>query len=238
MNFINTIIDQYNIPLLTAFLLGILTSISPCPLATNITAIAFISKEIKTLKHTLFNAFFYILGRGLTYTLLATLIYFGWSSFDVSNIFQGWGEKILGPILILISLIMFGVIKLNLKVKNEKLEKFKLSLTQKGYWGTFLLGVIFALAFCPYSGVLFFGVLIPFVLNSSEGLFLPPLFAIGTGLPVLLFSILLVFSMQKLGQAFKVAQKIEKGMRYLIASVFIIIGFYYIYFLIRALFKI
>ena len=102
MDFINFLIDNYNIPILTAFLLGVLTSISPCPLATNITAIAYISKEIKTAKHTLLNGIFYTLGRGASYTILATLIYFGLSAFQISRIFQGWGDKVLGPILITI----------------------------------------------------------------------------------------------------------------------------------------
>jgi hypothetical protein len=93
MDFINSLIDSYNIPILTAFLLGILTSISPCPLATNITAIAYISKEIKTIKHTLLSGLLYTLGRGISYTILASLIYFGLSSFQISNIFQGWGDK-------------------------------------------------------------------------------------------------------------------------------------------------
>ena len=90
MDIINSLIDTYNIPILTAFLIGILTSISPCPLATNITAIAFISKDLKTPKHTLLNGLFYTVGRGISYTLLATLIYFGLSSFQISRIFQGW----------------------------------------------------------------------------------------------------------------------------------------------------
>jgi len=213
MDFINTLIDNFNIPLLTAFLLGVLTSISPCPLATNITAIAYISKEIKTIKNTLLNGLFYTLGRGMSYTLLATLIYFGLSSFQISSIFQGWGDKILGPVLIIISLIMFGVIKINFGTKNEGIEKLKEWLTSKGYIGSLLLGVLFALAFCPYSGVLFFGVLIPLVLKSPEGLLLPPLFALGTGLPVIIFSFLIAFSMQKVSRAFQITQKIEKVMR-------------------------
>ena len=93
MDLINSLIDTYNIPALTVFLLGILTSISPCPLATNITAVAYISKDIKTPKHTILSGLFYTLGRGISYTLLATLIYFGISSFQISRIFQGWGIK-------------------------------------------------------------------------------------------------------------------------------------------------
>ena len=235
MDFINALIDNYNIPLLTAFLLGVLTSISPCPLATNITAIAYISKDIKTVKNTLLNGLFYTLGRGISYTLLATLIYFGLSSFEISNIFQGWGDKVLGPILIIIGLIMLGIIKINVGSHNEKVEKLKEWLATKGYLGSLLLGVLFALAFCPYSGVLFFGVLIPLVLNSSEGLLLPPIFALGTGLPVIIFSFLIAFSIQKVSRAFQIAQKIEKIMRYTVASVFLISGVYYSQYLVKYL---
>ncbi len=235
MNFINSLIDNYNIPLLTAFLLGILTSISPCPLATNITAIAYISKEIKTIKNTLLNGIYYTLGRGISYTILATLIYFGLSSFQIAKIFQGWGDKILGIVLIIIGLIMFGVIKIKINLYNQKIERLKEWLANKGYIGSLLLGVLFALAFCPYSGVLFFGVLIPIVLKSTESLILPPVFALGTGLPVIVFSFLIAFSMQKVSKAFQIVQKVEKVMRYAVASVFLISGVYYLQYLIKYL---
>lgn len=235
MNLINFLIDNYNIPLLTAFLLGILTSMSPCPLATNITAIAYISKEIKSAKNTLLNGFFYTLGRGASYTILAILIYFGLSTFSISRIFQGWGDKILGPILIIIGLIMFGVIKINIGAKSEKMEKIKEWLATKGYVGSFLLGVLFALAFCPYSGVLFFGMLIPLVLKTGESLLLPPIFALGTGLPVIIFSFLIAFSAQKIGKVFNAMQKIEKVMRYSVASIFLLAGAYYLQYLIKYL---
>lgn len=231
MKFINAIINNYNIPLLSAFLLGILTSISPCPLATNITAIAFISSQIKTAKNTMLNGLYYTLGRGISYTLLATLIYFGLSSFSIASIFKGWGDKALGPVLILIGLIMFGVIKIDFGGKSQKLESIKIWLAGKGYIGSLLFGVLFALAFCPYSGVIFFGMLIPLIVGSSESLLLPPLFALGTGLPVVIFSILIAFSLEKVGRAFHVAQKIEKITRYLAATVFIAIGLYYLYLL-------
>lgn len=231
MEFINFLIDNYNIPILTAFLLGIITSISPCPLATNIAAIAYISREIKTAKHTLLNGLFYTIGRGISYTLLAVLIYFGLSTFKISSIFQGWGDKILGPTLILIGLIMLGTIKINLNLKSEKIENIKHWLSEKGYAGSMCLGMLFALAFCPYSGVLYFGALIPLVLTTTEGLLLPPIFAIGTGLPVIIFSFIIAFSIQKLSIAYKAVQKVEIVMRYLVASIFIFTGLYYTKFL-------
>lgn len=235
MDYIDTLIDTYNIPVFTAFLVGILTSISPCPLATNITAIAFISKEIKTPKHTLFNGLYYTLGRGISYTLLAILMYFGLSSFQVSSIFQGWGDKVLGPILILIGLVMLDVIKLNVKTQNEKVEQLKVWLSTKGYLGALLLGMLFALAFCPYSGVLFFGVLTPLILKSTEGVLLAPLFALGTGLPVIIFSFIIAFSMQKMSQAFAIVSKVEKVTRIVVASTFILVGLYYTQYLVRFL---
>ncbi len=235
MDFINHLIDAYNLPVLTAFLVGILTSISPCPLATNITAIAYISKDIKTPRHTLLNGLFYTLGRGISYTILASLIYFGLSSFQIARIFQGWGDKVLGPVLIVIGLIMFGIVKVNFNKGGEKIEKIKMWLSQKGYMGSLLLGVLFALAFCPYSGVLFFGVLIPLVLKSTESLLLPPIFALGTGLPVIVFSFLIAFSMQKVSRAFQIVQKVEKVMRYGVATIFVGAGIYYTQYLVKYL---
>lgn len=233
MEFLNALIDQYNVPLLSAFVLGIMTSISPCPLATNITAIAYISKDIKTPKHTLTSGLIYTLGRGISYTLLATLIYLGFSTFSIASIFQGWGDKILGIVLILIALIMFGVIKINFGSKSEKVERAKEWLATKGHIGTLLLGVLFALAFCPYSGVLFFGILIPLVLKSTESLLLPPLFALGTGLPVIIFSFILAFSVGKVGRMYNAMSRIEKVMRYGVATVFLLAGVYYLQYLIK-----
>jgi len=238
MDFLNVLIDQYNIPLLTAFALGIMTSISPCPLATNITAIAYISKDIKTVRHTLISGLMYTLGRAISYTFLATLIYFGFSSFEIATIFQGWGDKVLGIVLILISLIMFGVIKINLSADNKKIEKIKEWLASKGHIGALLLGMLFALAFCPYSGVLFFGMLIPLVISSVEGLLLPPVFAMGTGLPVFIFSFALAFSIGKVSKMYDAMSKIEKVMRYGVATTFLLAGIYYLQYLIKYLINI
>lgn len=232
MDVINSLIDNYNLPILTAFLLGILTSISPCPLATNIAAVAFISKDIKIPKHTILSGLFYTLGRGISYSLLAILIYFGLSSFKISSIFQGCGDKVLGPVLIIIGLIMLDIIKINLKTGN-KTEKIKLWLSDKGYLGSLALGMLFAFAFCPYSGVLFFGVLIPLIIKSASGLLLPSVFALGTGLPVIIFSFLIAYSMKTVSKAFRSVQKVEKWLRYGVAGVFILTGLYYTQYLFK-----
>ena len=226
MNPINQLISISEVPVITAFLIGSLASISPCPLATNIAAVYYIAKEAKDNRSSIYKGLFYTLGRATSYTLLAALIYFGISKFAIASIFQGWGDKVLGPILIVLGLIMVDVIKINLN-KNQSLEKVNYYLASKGYLGVFLLGMIFALAICPYSGVLFFGMLMPLVLKTNGGLILPIFFAIGTGIPVIIFSFIIVFAKEKLGKAFDATRKVDKVLRYAVAAIFIGTGIYY-----------
>jgi len=228
MEWINELAQNQEMPLLAAFALGLLTAIAPCPLATNITATAFIAKTIDSKKKVLLSGFLYTFGRMFSYTAIGASIYFGASKFQIAKIFQGNGERFIGPIMIIIGLIMLDIIKLNF-IKSSNLtdtlsDKFK----TKGLLGSFLLGALFALAFCPYSGALFFAMLIPMTLSADGGLFLTILFSIGTGLPVIFFAFVIAFSMEKLGTYFKIITKIEKIMRILAGLTFIITGLYYI----------
>jgi cytochrome c biogenesis protein CcdA len=232
MDFINSLIDNNNIPLLTALLIGLLTSISPCPLATNITALAYLSKDIKDSKRTIVNSLVYTLGRALTYTLLVLLITFGLSSFEVARIFQGWGDKVLGPVLIIIGLVMLDVVKINLS-KGKATEKIQKWVEGKGYLGSFLLGAFFALAFCPYSGVMFFGMLIPLAASSSLPIFLSLSFSLGTAVPVILFAILLSISVQRMSRVFNKVKDIEVVIRKVIGVVFVLVGVYYLQYLVN-----
>ncbi len=233
---INSLISNNNTPIVASFLLGILMAISPCPLASNIAAIAYISKRANNIRVVLLDGIFYTLGRLFSYTLVASLIYFGLSGFKIAKFLQTWGDKIIGPILLIIGFSMLGLIKINIRIiKSNYFEGLKEKLAKSGYLGSFLLGIILALAFCPYSGVLFFAILIPMILSLKEGLLLAPIFAIGTGLPVILFSFIIAFSFQKLGKYFNAIKKIEKIIRYSTAFIFIIIGIYYTYFLFKYL---
>lgn len=232
VNFMNLLIDNSSFPLLVAFFLGILMALSPCALTTNIAAIAYISKRTEKIKTVILDGLFYSLGRLVSYTLLATLIYFGLSGFQIGRFLQFWGDKILGPILIIIALAMLGLIRINLRIGNgDFFEKIKSKMAQRGSWGAFLLGVLFALAFCPYGGILFFAVLIPMVLSTPGGLLLAPAFSIGSALPVILFAFIIAFSFKSLNKAFKKVQKAEKIIRYLVSFVFLGVGIYYTYFL-------
>ncbi len=216
-------------PLIAAFFIGLMTAISPCPLASNITAIAYISKKIDNGKKTLITGFIYTLGRMFTYVLLAGLIvYIGVNVTLISLFLQKYGERILGPALIFIGLIMLNIIKLPTFKTSDKINKIKENLSEKGYLGGFLLGVFFALAFCPFSAVLFFGMLIPLAINYSDAFLIPSIFSIATGLPVIIFSFILTFSVSKVGKVMNKVQVFEKGMRYVVAILFVIIGGYYV----------
>lgn len=226
MEWLENIAQNSEIPLLTAFALGLLTAIAPCPLATNITATAYIAKTITSKKKVLLSGVLYTLGRMLSYTLIGTIIYFGASKFQVAKFFQSNGEKYIGFVLVILGLILLDIIKFNFIKGGNLTEKLSEKFKTKGLLGSFLLGALFALAFCPYSGALFFGMLLPLTIKS--GLLMPIAFSIGTGLPVILFAFIIAFSLEKLGKYFKVITKVEKVMRILAGIIFILTGLYYI----------
>jgi sulfite exporter TauE/SafE len=163
----------------------------------------------------------------LSYTLLALILYFGASKFRVSGVFQQYGEKIIGPLLIIIGLFMLDLLKLNINLlggASRGLEQKK----SWSYWNVLLLGIVFALAFCPYSGVLYFGMLIPMTIGSPSGLFLPVVFAIATGIPVIIFAWFLAYSISGMGSFYNRLKTFEIWFRRIVAVLFIVIGIYYI----------
>jgi cytochrome c biogenesis protein CcdA len=228
MEFLKSLLESYNIPIVSALILGLMTAISPCPLATNITATAFISKNISSKRLVFLSGLVYSLGRAFSYSAIGLILFFGASKFHIARFFNQNGEKFLGPLLILIGLVMLNIIKLNFLGKLNFQDKLSEKFKDKGLLGSFLIGVVFALAFCPYSGALFFGMLIPMTISSPEGLYLPLVFAFGTGLPVILFTYLLAFTAGKIGVFYNKITKIEKTMRLIAGVVFIITGLYYL----------
>jgi sulfite exporter TauE/SafE len=225
MEVLQQFFESSQIPLLSAFLLGLMTAISPCPLATNITAIGFISKDIKSQKKVFVNGLTYTLGRAISYTTIGLIFFFGASQFEFSGALLAWGEKLLGPLLILIGLFMLGILKLTIPGISSLTEKME-NKSNSGFWGVLLLGIVFALAFCPYSGVLYFGMLIPMTISSASGLFLPVSFAIATGIPVIIFAWLIAFSVGSIGNLYNKIKVFETWFRRVIAILFIGIGIY------------
>ena len=224
---LQNILENSQYAFLTAILLGLMTAISPCPLATNISAIGFISRDIENRRRVFLNGLVYTLGRAISYTVLAVIIFFGASKMNISLIFQGWGEKILGPVLILIGLFMLDVIKI--KFPGFSILTDKIGEKGKGsYLSTLLLGMVFALAFCPYSGVLYFVMLIPMTVASASGLYLPVVFAIATGLPVIVFAWLLAYTVGNIGKLYNHIKTFELWFRRVVSVIFIGVGIYYI----------
>ena len=220
--------DVSSWPILTAFLLGLMTAISPCPLATNITATAYLSKEIGNKRQVLFNGISYTLGRIFTYTALGLAFYFGASQFRIAKILQGVGGIWLGIALVVTGVLMLDVIKpgeIGLGRLTKKLGKKE---GKKNYLDAFGLGLLFALAFCPYSGVLYFGGLIPMTIASPSGLLLPPIFAIATSLPVIVIAWLVAYSIGNIGKFYNKMNIFQKWFKRIAATVFIAVGAYYL----------
>lgn len=228
MEILQDLFSSTQMPLLSAFLLGLMTAISPCPLATNITAIGYISKDITDKKRVFYNGLIYTLGRAISYTAIGLIFFFGASQLELSGIFQEWGEKLIGPILIIIGLFMMGAIKLRIPGMGSLTEKME-NKSNKSFWSVLLLGIVFALAFCPYSGVLYFGMLIPMTVTKATGLYLPAVFAFATGIPVIIFAWLIAFSFGSLGLVYNGIKNFEKWFRKIVSILFITIGVYYIY---------
>jgi len=226
MEILQSFLENSQFPIFTAFILGLMTAISPCPLATNITAIGFISKDITSQRKVFINGLIYTLGRAITYTLIGLLFFFGASQFKFAGFFQEWGEKLLGPLLIIIGLFMLGVIKLKIPGVSSLTDRME-NKSKSGIWGVLLLGIVFALAFCPYSGVLYFGMLIPMTVSSASGLFLPLIFAIATGIPVIIFAWLIAFSVGSIGNVYNKLKNFELWFRRIVAFLFIGVGIYY-----------
>ncbi len=224
---LTNLLQNSSVPLLSAFILGLMTAISPCPLATNISAIGFIGKDIENRNKVFYNGLIYTLGRALTYTGLAAVIFLGADQLALSGWFQQYGEKILGPLLIIIGLFMLGLFKINFPGVSRYMQRYQ----EKGvssYGEVLFIGILFALAFCPYSGVLYFGMLIPMTLSSGSGLALPVVFAIATGIPVIVFAWLLAYTIAGVGKLYNGLRLFEKWFRRVVAVLFVGIGLYYV----------
>ncbi|PKN59858.1 MAG: cytochrome C biogenesis protein [Deltaproteobacteria bacterium HGW-Deltaproteobacteria-11] len=223
-------------PLLAAFGLGLLTAISPCPLATNIAAIAYVSKRVDSKRAALLSGALYTAGRAFSYILLgAGLVYLGANVVNISGFLRNAGTYTIGPFLILAALVMLDVLKLSF-FKGGISSRLQQRFADGGLAGSFVLGTLFALAFCPYSAVLFFGMLIPLALDSAGGgIALPAAYALGTGLPVMVFAVALALGMAQIGKRLNDVQSFEKYLRKGVGMIFLGVGIYYLVQMIRAL---
>lgn len=214
--------------IVSALWLGILTSISPCPLATNVAAISFLSKKIVHPKAVFLSGLAYTAGRIFSYAVLGFIIINSFLNIPILvNFLQKYMNKAFGPLLIVTGLFLLDVFKFSM-LSFSISEKHQMRLASSGVGGSFILGLIFALVFCPVSAALFFGSLIPISLNNKIGIALPFVYGIGTGLPVLLFSFLIALGVTSLSRWFNRLTKLEYYMRKITGAIFILVGLYYV----------
>jgi cytochrome c biogenesis protein CcdA len=221
------ILGDINIPVLSALLLGLITAISPCPMATNIAAIAYVSRRVRERRYAVMTGTLYTLGRMFSYSVIGVLIIVGGLEIPgVATFLQDFGEQILGPLLIAVGAIMLIVNRIPLSLGGGRLSSVGEKVAGWGMIGGFLLGALFALAFCPYSAALFFGVLIPLSLKSAGGVALPAVYAIGTGLPVLVFGVLISLGVARVSTWLNAVSRVEKIIRVAASIIFIGVGIY------------
>jgi len=212
---------------ISAFWLGVLTSISPCPLATNILAISFISKKIAKTRLVIMTGLLYTIGRTITYVALASVLLASVFSIpQLSQLLQIYINKILGPVLILTGMVLLELISIKTPAAGLG-KKTQRKIESTGLFGAVLLGIIFALSFCPVSAALFFGSLIPLSIKHHSAVMLPAFYGLGTALPVATFALLLAFGAQSLAKAFDKLTQLEIWFRRVTGAVFILIGIYF-----------
>lgn len=211
----------------SALWLGVLTSISPCPLATNIAAISYIGRKVGNSRQVFLTGLLYTIGRTLAYLGLAFVLVASVLSVPQISLFlQKYMHLVLGPLLIVVGMFLLGLIELNMGGggMGEGLQK---RVDALGIWGALLLGIVFALTFCPTSAALFFGSLVPLSLKVNSSIMLPAVYGVGTALPVMVFAVLLATSAQSVGKAYNVLAKIEWWARMLTGAIFVLVGIYF-----------
>lgn len=211
----------------SALWLGILTSISPCPLATNIAAVSFLSKKIAHPFLVFVSGLAYTAGRMVAYAVLGWIIINSLLSVpQVAQLLQRYMARALGPLLIIVGLFLLEVITIKLPGVTLSQER-RNKLAESGAPGAFMLGLTFALAFCPVSAALFFGSLIPLAINSKAGTLLPLIYGAGTGLPVFMFAVAVALGVTSLSRWFHRITRIELYTRRITGVIFILVGLYY-----------
>jgi cytochrome c-type biogenesis protein len=211
----------------SALWLGLLTSVSPCPLAANIAAMSYVGREVGSRQRTLAAGLLYTLGRALAYAALAAILVGGLLSIpDVALFLQTHMNRILGPLLVAVGLVLLEWVRLP-GFGSQLYDRTGQRLIRAGLVGALPLGAVLALAFCPVSAGLFFGGLIPLALEHRSSLWLPVLYGVGTGLPVVVFAVLVSAGLGWAGSAFHRMQAVERWARRVTAVVVIVVGLYY-----------
>ena len=211
----------------SALWLGILTSISPCPLATNVAAISFVARHVGRPRRVLVSGLLYTAGRTLTYVVLGVVLIAGVLAIPaVSMMLQRYMNKLLGPILILVGMFLLELLSLPTRGRGVS-PAMQRRVETGGVWTAGLLGVLFALSFCPVSAALFFGSLVPLAVKHGSRVALPSLYGVGTAIPVLVFAVLVASGAHSIGKVFDKLTAFEWWARRVTGVIFVGVGVYY-----------
>jgi len=207
---------------------GIVTSLHPCPLTTNVAAITFLAGWTTSLRQTVWTGLVYTLGRVFTYVCLGILLVsLALSIPTLAVSLQSWASRLLGPFLILTGMLICGLIALPKPRATAAGEGRLARMAQRKMLGSFVLGVVLALTFCPASAGLFFGVLIPLAVSEGSGLLFPAAFGVGTGLPVLVIVLLISTGVTTLERGMKNRDALETWVPRIAGVALILVGVYY-----------
>jgi len=218
--------ESWYLNVFSAFWLGILTSISPCPLATNVAAISFVARNLGSPHRVLWSGILYSVGRMIVYIAIAVLAVVSLLSLpEVSFFLESNMHKIIGPILIIVGIVLLDVLPISFST-SFLTNSVQVRAEKWGVWGAGILGIVFALTFCPLSAALFFGSLIPLAVDGKSAVVMPLVYGLGTALPVFGFAIVMAFGMKSLGKFFDKLTQMEKWARKATAFVFIAAGLY------------
>ena len=212
----------------SSFWLGILTSISPCPMATNIAAVTFIGKQVGSPVKVFLNGLVYTAGRMISYIGLGIILVGSLLAIpEVALFLQKYMNIALGPALVLVGMLLFGLFRI--RIPNLGLSQtLQQKAVKSGIFGAGFLGIVFALSFCPISAALYFGSLIPLAVETNSAVLMPGIYGVGTALPVVIFSIIIAFGARFVGAAFDRLTQLEFWARRITGIIFFIVGTYYI----------
>jgi len=218
--------ESGSLAVVSALWLGILTSISPCPLAANIAAVSYVGRHVGSPRRVLFAGALYTAGRALAYLVLgAAAVWSLMSVVSASSFFQGTFSRLIGPMIIVVGLFLLGLFSFSIRGVGVS-DAMRERIDRAGIWGAFPLGAVLALAFCPVSAALFFGTLIPLATENRSPILLPAVYGIGTGLPVVIFAVLIALGVGWMGAALDRVQAFERWARLATGLVFIAVGIF------------
>ncbi len=229
MHYLQDLLNSTEAPIFYALILGLLTAISPCQLARNITAIGYISRDIENPGKVFVNGLFYTLGNAAGYLTIGVILFFGANKFNVSKALISSGNILMGIVLIAGGILMLDIVKLKLPEGGRLMKMIEKRRFRGNSTDSALLGFILSLSFCPYNAALFFGMLIPMTVVSIKGLYLPVVYSITTGLPVALIAFVLAFSISGIGAFYNKVRKFQIWFNRMVAVIFILTGIYFIY---------